>query len=356
MKFLDEAKVYVRSGDGGNGCVAFRREKFIEFGGPNGGNGGRGGDVVIEAVDGLNTLIDYRYQQHFKAQRGGNGSGKDCHGAGGKSVVLKVPVGTQIFDEDRETLIHDFTTVGERFVLAQGGNGGFGNAHFKSPTNRAPRHANPGQPGEERWIWLRMKLIADAGLVGLPNAGKSTFLSKVSAAKPKIADYPFTTLHPQLGVVNADGREFVLADIPGLIEGAHEGAGLGDRFLGHVERCRVLLHLVDATCEHAGKAYKTVRHELEAYGGDLTDKVEIVALNKIDAVDPDELKKQKDRLKRAAKKTPLLISGATGEGVKEALRKLADVISEQPVSIKAKSTSDSVATEEPWAAPLPPQG
>ena len=346
MKFLDEAKVYVRSGDGGNGCVAFRREKFIEFGGPNGGNGGRGGDVVIEAVDGLNTLIDYRYQQHFKAQRGGNGSGKDCHGAGGKSVVLKVPVGTQIFDEDRETLIHDFTTVGERFVLAQGGNGGFGNAHFKSPTNRAPRHANPGQPGEERWIWLRMKLIADAGLVGLPNAGKSTFLSKVSAAKPKIADYPFTTLHPQLGVVNADGREFVLADIPGLIEGAHEGAGLGDRFLGHVERCRVLLHLVDATCEHAGKAYKTVRHELEAYGGDLTDKVEIVALNKIDAVDPDELKKQKDRLKRAAKKTPLLLSAATGQGVKEALRALVDVIGGAPVSAKAKSAAEA----EPWSA------
>ncbi|MGY3448880.1 GTPase ObgE [Bradyrhizobium sp. USDA 4353] len=356
MKFLDEAKVYVRSGDGGNGCVAFRREKFIEFGGPNGGNGGRGGDVIIEAVDGLNTLIDYRYQQHFKAQRGGNGSGKDCHGAGGKSVVLKVPVGTQVFDEDRETLIHDFTAVGERFVLAEGGNGGFGNAHFKTPTNRAPRHANPGQPGEERWIWLRMKLIADAGLVGLPNAGKSTFLSKVSAAKPKIADYPFTTLHPQLGVVNADGREFVLADIPGLIEGAHEGAGLGDRFLGHVERCRVLLHLVDATCEHAGKAYKTVRHELEAYAGELTDKVEIVALNKIDAVDPDELKKQKDRLKRAAKKTPLLISGATGDGVKEALRKLADIIGEQPVSNKAKSTADTAATEEPWAAPVPPQG
>ena len=346
MKFLDEAKVYVRSGDGGNGCVAFRREKFIEFGGPNGGNGGRGGDVVIEAVDGLNTLIDYRYQQHFKAQRGGNGSGKDCHGAGGKSVVLKVPVGTQIFDEDRETLIHDFTTVGERFVLAQGGNGGFGNAHFKSPTNRAPRHANPGQPGEERWIWLRMKLIADAGLVGLPNAGKSTFLSKVSAAKPKIADYPFTTLHPQLGVVNADGREFVLADIPGLIEGAHEGAGLGDRFLGHVERCRVLLHLVDATCEHAGKAYKTVRAELDAYGGQLTDKIEIVALNKIDAVEPDELKKQKDRLKRAAKKTPLLLSAATGQGVKEALRALVDVIGEAPVSAKAKSAAEA----EPWSA------
>ncbi|MGC2777371.1 MAG: GTPase ObgE [Bradyrhizobium sp.] len=356
MKFLDEAKVYIRSGDGGNGCVAFRREKYIEFGGPSGGNGGRGGDVIIEVADGLNTLIDYRYQQHFKAQKGGNGAGKDCHGAGGKSITLKVPVGTQIFDEDRETLIHDFTALGETFVLAEGGNGGFGNAHFKSPTNRTPRNANPGQPGEERWIWLRLKLIADAGLVGLPNAGKSTFLSKVSAAKPKIADYPFTTLHPQLGVVNADGREFVLADIPGLIEGAHEGAGLGDRFLGHVERCRVLLHLVDATCEHAGKAYKTVRHELEAYGGLLTDKLEIVALNKIDAVDADELKKQKDRLKRAAKKTPLLMSGAIGDGVKEALRKLADLVAESPVSTKAKSAIDSAATSEPWAAPPSPQG
>ena len=226
MKFLDEAKVYIRSGDGGNGCVAFRREKYIEFGGPSGGNGGRGGDVIVEVADGLNTLIDYRYQQHFKAPKGTNGMGKDRHGANGKPVVLKVPVGTQIFDEDRETLIHDFTALGERFVLAEGGNGGFGNAHFKSSTNRAPRNANPGQEGEERWIWLRLKLIADAGLVGLPNAGKSTFLSVVSAAKPKIADYPFTTLHPQLGVVNADGREFVLADIPGLIEGAHEGAGL----------------------------------------------------------------------------------------------------------------------------------
>jgi GTPase len=357
MKFLDEAKVYIRSGDGGNGCVAFRREKFIEFGGPSGGNGGRGGDVIIEVVDGLNTLIDYRYQQHFKAQKGENGQGKDRHGAGGKSVTLKVPVGTQIFDEDKETLIHDFTALGEKFVLAEGGNGGFGNAHFKSPTNRAPRHANPGAPGEERWIWLRLKLIADAGLVGLPNAGKSTFLSKVSAAKPKIADYPFTTLHPQLGVVNADGREFVLADIPGLIEGAHEGAGLGDRFLGHVERCRVLLHLVDATCEHAGKAYKTVRHELEAYGSQLGEKVEIVALNKIDAVEPDELKKQKERLKRAAKKTPLLLSGVTGDGVKDALRKLADVVGESPVSTKAKSAIESAATDEPWAMPpQPPQG
>ena len=291
MKFLDEAKVYIRSGDGGNGCVAFRREKYIEFGGPSGGNGGRGGDVIIEVADGLNTLIDYRYQQHFKAPKGTNGMGKDRHGANGKSIVLKVPVGTQIFDEDRETLIHDFTNLGEQFVLAEGGNGGFGNAHFKSSTNRAPRNANPGQEGEERWIWLRLKLIADAGLVGLPNAGKSTFLSVVSAAKPKIADYPFTTLHPQLGVVNSDGREFVLADIPGLIEGAHEGAGLGDRFLGHVERCRVLLHLVDATCEHAGKAYKTVRTELDAYEGNLADKIEIVALNKIDAVSAGRIEK-----------------------------------------------------------------
>jgi len=344
MKFLDEAKVYIRSGDGGNGCVAFRREKFIEFGGPSGGNGGRGGNVIVEAVDGLNTLIDYRYQQHFKAPKGTNGMGKDRHGANGKDVVLKVPVGTQIFDEDRETLIHDFTRLGEKFVLAEGGNGGFGNAHFKSSTNRAPRNANPGQPGEERWIWLRLKLIADAGLVGLPNAGKSTFLSAVSAARPKIADYPFTTLHPQLGVVNAGGREFVLADIPGLIEGAHEGAGLGDRFLGHVERCRVLLHLVDATCEHAGKAYKTVRNELEAYAGELTDKIEIV-----DAVDPDMLKKQRDRLKRAAKKTPLLLSGVTGEGVSEALRALVAAIGDAPVSDKAKAMDASAADAAPWS-------
>src|SRR5471032_1562031 len=304
MKFLDEAKVYIRSGDGGNGCVAFRREKYIEFGGPSGGNGGRGGDVVIEVVDGLNTLIDYRFQQHFKAQKGTNGMGKDRYGANGKPILLKVPVGTQIFDEDRETLIHDFTTLGEKFVLAE------------------------------------------AGLVGLPNAGKSTFLSVVSAAKPKIADYPFTTLHPQLGVVDVDGREFVLADIPGLIEGAHEGAGLGDRFLGHVERCRVLLHLVDATCEHAGKAYKTVRTELDAYEGQLTDKIEIVALNKIDAVTPEELKAQKDRLKRAAKKTQLLMSGVTGEGVKYALRALVAVIGEAPVSVKAKGAAQA----EPWVA------
>jgi len=345
MKFLDQAKIYIRSGDGGAGSVSFRREKFIEFGGPDGGDGGRGGDVIAECVDGLNTLIDYRYQQHFKAKIGAHGMGRNRSGAGGSDVVLKVPVGTQIFDEDNETLLTDLTEVGQRAVLAKGGNGGFGNAHFKSSTNRTPRHGNPGLPGEERTIWLRLKLIADAGLVGLPNAGKSTFLSKVSAARPKIADYPFTTLHPQLGVVNADGREFVLADIPGLIEGAHEGAGLGDRFLGHVERCRVLLHLIDATCEHAGKAYKTVRTELEAYEGHLADKIEIVALNKIDVVDADELKKQRDRLKRAAKKTPLLVSGVTGAGVKDALRALAEVIGEKPVTDKAKS----IAEAAPWS-------
>jgi GTPase len=326
MKFLDEAKVYIRSGDGGNGCVAFRREKFIEFGGPSGGNGGRGGDVVAEAVDGLNTLIDYRYQQHFKARPGVAGMGKDRHGAAGDDIVLKVPVGTQIFDDDKETLLADLTEAGQRVVLARGGNGGFGNAHFKSSTNRAPRHANPGQPGEERWIWLRLKLIADAGLVGLPNAGKSTLLAAVSAAKPKIADYPFTTLNPQLGVVESDGREFVLADIPGLIEGAHEGAGLGDRFLGHIERCRVLLHLVDGTGEHAGQDYKTVRDELDAYGGGLADKPEIVALSKIDAMTPEEIKQQAARLKRAAKKTPLLLSAHSGTGVPEALRSLVTVI------------------------------
>src|SRR6202790_592625 len=345
MKFLDEAKVYIRSGDGGNGCVSFRREKFIEYGGPNGGDGGNGGDVVAETVNGLNTLIDYRYQQHFMAKNGRGGMGKDRHGANGADLVLKVPVGTQIYEEDGETLLADLTELGERVVLAHGGNGGFGNARFKSSTNRAPRHANPGQPGTELTIRLRLKLIADAGVVGLPNAGKSTFLAAVSAAKPKIADYPFTTLHPQLGVVDADGREFVLADIPGLIEGAHQGAGLGDRFLGHVERCRVLLHLVDGTGEDAGEAYKTVRAELEAYDHGLADKPEIVALNKSDAMSPEEIKDQKDRLKRAAKKTPLLMSGATGAGVKDALRALVEVIGEAPVSVKAKGAAQA----EPWA-------
>src|SRR3990170_3969694 len=292
MKFLDQAKVYVRSGDGGAGSVSFRREKFIEFGGPDGGDGGRGGDVWVEAVDGLNTLIDYRYQQHFRAKTGVHGMGRNRTGAKGADVVMKVPAGPQVYEEDNETLICDLTEVGQRVRLAAGGNGGFGNQHFKTSTNQAPRRANPGLPGQEMTIWLRLKLIADAGLVGLPNAGKSTFLAAVTAAKPKIADYPFTTLNPQLGVVETDGREFVLADIPGLIEGAHEGSGLGDRFLGHVERCRVLLHLVDGTSEHAGRAYKIVRGELDAYGNGLAEKPEIVALSKTDALVPEQLKAQ----------------------------------------------------------------
>ncbi|HVI16202.1 MAG TPA: GTPase ObgE [Pseudolabrys sp.] len=326
MKFLDEAKVYIASGAGGNGCISFRREKFIEFGGPNGGDGGKGGDVVIEAVNGLNTLIDYRYQQHFKAQRGGNGMGKDRAGANGRDVVLKVPIGTQVYEEDGETLIADLTKVGQRVTISRGGNGGFGNAHFKSSTNRAPRHANPGQPGEERTIRLRLKLIADAGLVGLPNAGKSTFLAAVSAAKPKIADYPFTTLHPQLGVVEVDGREFVVADLPGLIEGAHEGTGLGDHFLGHTERCRVLLHLVDGTAEDAGAAYKIVRDELEAYAQGLTEKPEIVALSKADAMTKDTIKAQIAKLKKACRKTPMVLSAQSGESVQDVLRALLKVI------------------------------
>jgi GTP-binding protein len=326
MKFLDQAKVFIQSGTGGAGSVSFRREKFIEFGGPNGGDGGRGGDVFAECVDGLNTLIDYRYQQHYKAKTGGHGMGQDRTGAGGDDIVLKVPAGTQILDEDGETLLADLTEVGQRVLLAKGGNGGFGNTRFKTSTNRAPRHANPGLPGEERWIILRLKLIADAGLVGLPNAGKSTFLAAVTAAKPKIADYPFTTLHPGLGVVRVYDREFVLADIPGLIEGAHEGIGLGDRFLGHVERCRVLLHLIDGTSENAGAAYKTVRAELEAYGGGLEDKIEIVALTKADSLDAETKKKQLASLKRASKQTPLLLSAHSGEGVQEALLALLRII------------------------------
>jgi GTP-binding protein len=332
MKFLDEAKVYVRSGDGGHGCVSFRREKFIEFGGPNGGDGGRGGDVVAEAVEGLNTLIDYRYQQHFQAKNGRAGMGKDRHGANGSDIVLKVPAGTEIYEEDGDTLLADLTHPGERTVLAKGGNGGFGNAHFKTSTNRAPRHANPGQPGEERTIRLRLKLIADAGIIGLPNAGKSTFLAAVTAAKPKIADYPFTTLHPQLGVVGIDGREFVLADIPGLIEGAHGGVGLGTRFLGHVERCRALFHLVDGTEEDAGEAYQIVRAELAAYGEGLAEKPEIVALNKSDALDEDQIELQIRRIQQLSGQTPLVVSAATGAGVPAALRSLARIIAEAPAN------------------------
>jgi GTP-binding protein len=328
MQFLDQAKIYVRSGDGGNGSVSFRREKFVEFGGPNGGDGGKGGDVVVECVANLNTLLDYRYKQHFKAKRGGHGMGQNRAGAGGADEVLKVPPGTEILDEDAETLIADLTRPGERVVLARGGNGGFGNARFKSSTNQAPRRANPGQPGVEMTIWLRLKLIADAGIVGLPNAGKSTFLAAVSAAKPKIADYPFTTLHPNLGVVRVDTTDFVLADIPGLIEGAHEGAGIGDRFLGHVERCAVLLHLVDATLDDPAEAYEIIRGELEAYGAGLSEKPEIVALSKIDAVPEAELKKKASALAKVAPARPLRLSAVSGDGVQEALRRLAEVVRE----------------------------
>ncbi len=328
MKFLDEAKVFVKSGDGGNGCQSFRREKFIEFGGPDGGNGGRGGDVWVEAVEGLNSLIDFRYRQHFKADRGRHGAGRDRTGAGGDDVILRVPVGTQVLDDDRETVLADLTEIGQRQRLLQGGDGGFGNAHYKSSTNRAPRRADPGWPGAEAWIWLRLKLIADAGLVGLPNAGKSTFLAATTHAKPKVADYPFTTVHPNLGVVRSDDGEFVLADIPGLIEGAHEGRGLGDRFLAHVERCRVLLHLVDGTADDPVGDYATIRAELEAYGPVLAGKPELVGLNKIDALDDDTASAIGDALARASGRPVLRLSGAAGTGVAEVLRTLRRHIAE----------------------------
>jgi len=357
MKFLDTARVYVRSGDGGAGCVSFRREKFIEFGGPDGGDGGRGGDVVVECADGLNTLIDFRYQQHFKAKTGIHGMGKNRAGGRGADAVLKAPVGTQVFDEESGAMLADLTHAGERVVVANGGNGGFGNAHFATSTNRAPRRANPGQQGIERTLVLRLKLIADAGLVGLPNAGKSTFLAAVSGAKPKIADYPFTTLHPGLGVVRIDEREFVLADIPGLIEGAHEGYGLGDRFLGHVERCGALIHLVDSTNANAGADYRTVRRELAAYGQGLDQKAEIVTLSKVDAIDEQTLLKQVERLKRAMRSfgpplgegekraKPLLLSTATHRGVTDVLRATIAAIEARRV----RETAQSPATPAQWA-------
>jgi GTP-binding protein len=326
MKFLDQAKIYLRSGDGGAGAVSFRREKNMEFGGPDGGGGGRGGDVVAECVDGLNTLIDYRYRQHFRAGTGTHGMGRDRTGARGEDVTLRVPVGTQVLEDDQETLIADFTEVGQRSVLLSGGNGGFGNAYFKTSSNQAPRHANPGLPGVEKWVWLRLKLIADAGLVGLPNAGKSTFLAAVSAARPKIADYPFTTLHPNLGVVRIGERDFVLADIPGLIEGAHEGAGIGDRFLGHIERCAVLVHLVDGTQEDVAGAYRTIRGELRAYDEGLAEKPEIVVLNKADALDEETLGKRLKALKRASKTEVMVASGVTGKGVPEVLYRVLGTI------------------------------
>ncbi|MGS1018233.1 GTPase ObgE [Allosphingosinicella humi] len=318
MHFLDQAKIYVKSGTGGPGAVSFRREKYIEFGGPDGGNGGKGGDIVFEAVEGLNTLIDFRYTQHFKAPRGKGGAGQNKTGAGGRDLVIKVPVGTQIISDDKEHVLADFTKVGQRIVFLRGGDGGRGNASYKTATNRAPRQHGTGWPGEEMWVWLRLKLLADAGLVGLPNAGKSTFINAVTNAKAKVGAYPFTTIHPQLGVVQHRGREFVMADIPGLIEGAAEGAGIGDRFLGHIERCRVILHLVDANSESVAEAYRIVRGELDAYGAGLEDKAEIVALNKADTMDDELLDALSDELEAECGQTPLRLSGATGEG-KEAV-------------------------------------
>ncbi len=329
MKFLDQAKIYLRSGDGGDGVIAFRREKYIEFGGPDGGNGGRGGDIVLVAVANLNTLIDFRYAQHFRARKGGNGAGSDRTGASAPAVEVAVPVGTQILDEDRRTLLADLDRPGQRLVLLRGGDGGFGNAHYKSSTNRAPRRADKGFPGEERWVWLRLKLIADAGLVGLPNAGKSTFLATVSAARPKIADYPFTTLAPGLGMVRLGiAEEFVLADIPGLIEGAHEGAGLGDRFLGHVERCAVLVHLIDGAAGDVVRAWRTVRGELAAYGAGLADKPEILVLTKADAMSAREAAARRSALARAAQAPVALISAVSGAGVPALLRAIKTRIDE----------------------------
>tara|TARA_R110000787_G_C13440592_1_gene446348 strand:- start:6134 stop:7177 length:1044 start_codon:yes stop_codon:yes gene_type:complete len=337
MKFLDEAKVFLKSGDGGNGAISFRREKYVEYGGPDGGDGGRGGDVIFECVEGLNTLIDFRYKQHFKAARGIDGMGRNRTGHGGKPLIVKVPPGTQIMDEDKETVLADLTNPGDTLVFLKGGNGGWGNTRFKSATNQAPRRSNPGLAGQECWVWLRLKLIADAGLIGLPNAGKSTFLAACSRAHPKIADYPFTTLHPNLGVVSVDERTFILADIPGLIEGASEGAGLGTRFLGHVERCGVLLHLVDGTQEDVAEAYRTVRQELVAYGDMLADKPEIVALNKIDALDAETLGVRKAELTAACGRDVHAISGIAGMGVREMTYEIDRYITEARAAERAEA-------------------
>ncbi|MCA0921645.1 GTPase ObgE [Pseudooceanicola nanhaiensis] len=344
MKFLDLAKVYIRSGSGGSGCISFRREKFIEYGGPDGGDGGNGGNVWVEAVDGLNTLIDFRYQQHFFADNGQGGMGRLKTGYTGDDIVLRVPVGTEVLEEDGETVIADMVELGQRVLLAKGGNGGFGNAYFKSATNQAPRRANPGQPGVERTIWLRLKLIADVGLLGLPNAGKSTFLAATSNARPKIADYPFTTLHPNLGVVGIDGAEFVVADIPGLIEGASEGRGLGDLFLGHVERCAVLLHLVDGTSGTLVEDYKTIVNEVETYGGVLAEKPRLTVLNKIDALDDEEREFLKEEVEAAVGGPVMLMSGVSREGVDDVLRALRKEISAD--RLRMKQTEDE--EDAPW--------
>lgn len=341
MKFLDECKVYVASGGGGNGCVSFRREANVPFGGPDGGKGGRGGDVWIEAIDGLNTLIDYRYKQHFKAARGNHGMGRMRAGAGGDDCTLKVPVGTQIFEEDKTTLIADLTEVGQKMRLLQGGNGGFGNVSFKSATNRAPRRANPGEEGGERWLWLRLKLIADVGLLGLPNAGKSTFLRKVSAATPKVADYPFTTLVPNLGVVDLDAsRRFVVADIPGLIEGAADGAGLGHRFLGHVERCKVLIHLIDGMQADLPAAYHTIRNELEKYDTAIVNRPEILVINKVDSIPAEDLAEKLAALEASAGQKPMILSGLSGEGAEALLSNAYDYIA-QTVRQAAEEKAES---------------
>lgn len=345
MKFLDEAKIFLKSGDGGHGCMSFRREKFVEFGGPNGGDGGRGGDIVFEAVPNLNTLIDLRYKQHFKAKRGENGKGRNMTGAGAPPVVIKVPVGTQILSEEKETVLADLVQPGERVTFLKGGDGGFGNARYKTSTNRAPRRADPGWPGEERWVWLRLKLIADAGLVGLPNAGKSTFLSVVSRARLKISDYPFTTLHPNLGVVHHHDEEIVLADIPGLISGAHEGAGLGDRFLGHVERCGVLLHLVDGLEDDVADAYRTVRRELRAYGAGLAEKAEVVALNKIDSLSEAQIDEKRRALKEACHTNVFILSGLSGVGVTAVVEQMFELIS----AFRRDLASESQGAYAPWA-------
>lgn len=350
MKFLDQAHIFVKSGAGGAGCVSFRREKYLEFGGPDGGDGGRGGHVIIQCVDGLNTLIDYRFMQHFKAKTGVHGMGRDMHGAKGGDIILKVPVGTQIFDDDDETILVDMTEVGQEHILLQGGNGGFGNAYFKSATNQSPRRANPGIPGEEMWIHLKLKLIADAGLLGFPNAGKSTFLAATSAAKPKIADYPFTTLHPNLGVINQDSKEFVMADIPGIIEGAHEGVGLGHRFLGHVERCSVLLHLLDGTDEKFVENYLIMRDELAKYAEDLAKKPEILVINKIDALSEDEIAERIALLAKVTDQQIFTMSAVAKINVPDVLRQLLKVIERDKVLETVDSVPKEVETKEkPWS-------
>ena len=343
MKFLDQAKIFIRSGNGGPGSVSFRREANVPYGGPDGGDGGRGGDIVAKCVNGLNTLIDFRYQQHFKAESGRPGAGRDKSGLSGKQIILRLPVGTQILSDDQTTILADLTRVGQEIILAKGGEGGHGNAFFKSSTNQAPRKSQPGISGLEMWVWLRLKLIADAGLVGLPNAGKSTFLSVVSAAKPKIADYPFTTLHPNLGVVAIDGKEFVMADIPGLIEGAHEGAGIGHRFLGHIERCRVLLHLIDATHTNPIASWRTIRTELSAYDDGLARKPEIIALSKCDSAPDDYITDLIKELQKAGAKNILRLSSVTGSGLNEVLRAIYDVIQSERI----KEENEGKA-QEPW--------